>query len=164
MHMLLILLTLCLRKPYRINRLFSIAYVFVGNGCFSVVLFRPNFMLASEEYPMKAHKNQWLLATPSPPAIPCGGTNQGTHHGVWRADIFAVTWDGTIPRDVGFADAWTSQTTFTGYKREISTHTCWNHDTEKSGNCTPTLPLVLLSEKLYKFRILVTWITYDFSY
>jgi hypothetical protein len=30
--MLLILLTLCLRKPYRINRLFSIAYVFVGNG------------------------------------------------------------------------------------------------------------------------------------
>ena len=32
MHMLLILLTLGLRKPYRINRLFSIAYVFVGNG------------------------------------------------------------------------------------------------------------------------------------
>jgi hypothetical protein len=27
---------------------------------FSVVLFRPNFMLASEEHPMKAHKNQWL--------------------------------------------------------------------------------------------------------
>ena len=33
---------------------------------FSVVLFRPNFMLASEEHPMKAHKNQWLLALPSP--------------------------------------------------------------------------------------------------
>jgi len=28
---------------------------------FSVVVFRPDFMLASEEYPMKAHKNQWLL-------------------------------------------------------------------------------------------------------
>jgi hypothetical protein len=27
---------------------------------FSVVLFRPNFMLASEEHPMKTHKNQWL--------------------------------------------------------------------------------------------------------
>jgi hypothetical protein len=27
---------------------------------FSVVLFRPHFMLASEEYPMKGHKNQWL--------------------------------------------------------------------------------------------------------
>jgi hypothetical protein len=25
-------------------------------GDFSVVRFRPNFMLASEEYPMKAHK------------------------------------------------------------------------------------------------------------
>jgi hypothetical protein len=55
------------------------------------VLFRPNFMLASEEYPMKAHKNQWLLTMLSPPAIPCGGANQGTHHGVWRADAFAVT-------------------------------------------------------------------------
>jgi len=28
---------------------------------FSVVLFRPNFMLVSEEHPMKTHKNQWLL-------------------------------------------------------------------------------------------------------
>jgi hypothetical protein len=58
---------------------------------FSVVLFRPNFMLASEEHPMKAHKNQWLLTMPSPRSIPCGATNQGTHHGVWRADAFAVT-------------------------------------------------------------------------
>jgi hypothetical protein len=48
-------------------------------------------MLASEEDPMKAHKNQWLLTMPSPPAIPCGAMNQGTHHGVWRADAFAVT-------------------------------------------------------------------------
>jgi hypothetical protein len=60
-------------------------------GDFSVVLFRPNFMLASEEYPMKAHKNQWLLTMPSPPAIPGGATNQGTHHGVGRADAFTVT-------------------------------------------------------------------------
>jgi hypothetical protein len=58
---------------------------------FSVVLFRSDCMLASEEHPMKAHKNQWLLTMPSPPAIPGGGTNQGTHHGIWRADAFAVT-------------------------------------------------------------------------
>jgi hypothetical protein len=30
-------------------------------GDFSVVLFRPNFMLASEEHLMKVHKNQLLL-------------------------------------------------------------------------------------------------------
>jgi hypothetical protein len=68
---------------------------------FSVLLFRPNFMLTSEEHPMKAHKNQGLLTTPSSPVIPCGATNQGTHHGVCGADAFAVTWEGTIPRDVG---------------------------------------------------------------
>src|SRR4029434_3159538 len=33
MHMLLILLTLCLRKPYGISHLFSIAYAISGNGC-----------------------------------------------------------------------------------------------------------------------------------
>jgi hypothetical protein len=60
-------------------------------GDFSVVLFRPQCMLASEEHPMKVHKNQWLLTIPSPPDIPCGATNQGTHHGVWGADTFAVT-------------------------------------------------------------------------
>jgi hypothetical protein len=38
-------------------------------GDFSVVLFRPNFMLASEEHPMKVHKNQRLLTIPSPPDI-----------------------------------------------------------------------------------------------
>src|SRR5437870_5253334 len=32
------------------------------NTDFSVALFRPDFMLASEKYPMKAHKNQQLLA------------------------------------------------------------------------------------------------------
>jgi hypothetical protein len=58
---------------------------------FSVVLFRPNFMLASEGYPMKVHKNQRLLTLPSPPNLPCGATNQGTYHGVWWADAFAVT-------------------------------------------------------------------------
>ena len=40
MHMLLILLTLCLRKPYRISRLFSIAYAFAGNGCTCVPVFQ----------------------------------------------------------------------------------------------------------------------------
>src|ERR671933_3014804 len=44
---------------------------------FSVVLFRPNFMLTSEEHPMKVHKNQGLLTTPSPPVIPCGATSRG---------------------------------------------------------------------------------------
>ncbi len=34
---------------------------------FSVVLFRPYFMLASEKHPMKAHKNQQLLAMLCPP-------------------------------------------------------------------------------------------------
>jgi hypothetical protein len=58
---------------------------------FSVVLFRPNFMLASEGYPMKAHKNQWLSALLSSPNLLCGATNQGTYHGVWGADAFAVT-------------------------------------------------------------------------
>ena len=28
---------------------------------------------------MKVHKNQWFLTAPSPPATPCGATNQGTH-------------------------------------------------------------------------------------
>jgi hypothetical protein len=40
---------------------------------------------------MKAHTNQWFLTMPSPPAIPCGDTNQGTYHGVGRANAFAVT-------------------------------------------------------------------------
>ena len=50
---------------------------------FSVVLFRPHFMLASEGYLMKVHKNQRLLILPSPPNLPGGATNQGTYHGVW---------------------------------------------------------------------------------
>jgi hypothetical protein len=33
MHMSLILLTLCLRKPDGTSHLFSIAYAFAGNGC-----------------------------------------------------------------------------------------------------------------------------------
>jgi hypothetical protein len=28
---------------------------------FPVVLLRPNFMLVSEEHPIKTHNNQWLL-------------------------------------------------------------------------------------------------------
>jgi len=49
---------------------------------FSVVLFRPNFMLVSEEHHMKVHKNQWLLNSFSPPDIPWGAANQGTYYGV----------------------------------------------------------------------------------
>jgi hypothetical protein len=48
---------------------------------FSVVLFRSDFVLASERYPMKAYKNQWLLHLPSQPALPWGATNQGIPHG-----------------------------------------------------------------------------------
>ena len=65
--------------------------VIVLIGDFSVVLFQPHFMLISEEHPMKMHTNQWLLTTLSPTDIPCGATNQGTHHGVWGIDAFAVT-------------------------------------------------------------------------
>ena len=48
---------------------------------FSVVLFRSKFMLVSEVYLMKVHKNQWLLTLLSLPEIPYGGTNQGTYPG-----------------------------------------------------------------------------------
>ena len=58
---------------------------------FSVVLFRPNFMLASEGYLVKVHKSQRLLTLPFPPNLPCGATNQGTYHGVWWADAYTVT-------------------------------------------------------------------------
>jgi len=60
-------------------------------GDFSVVLFRSDCMLMSEEHPMKAHKNQWLLILPSPPDLPWGAIHQGTYHRVWGADAFAVT-------------------------------------------------------------------------
>jgi hypothetical protein len=48
---------------------------------YPVVLFRPNFMLLSEGYRMKVHKNQWLLNPLSPLDIPWRATNQGTTHG-----------------------------------------------------------------------------------
>ena len=60
-------------------------------GDFSVVLFRSDCILVSERHPMKMHKYQWLSNLLSPPAIPCGATNQGTHHGIWSAGTFAVT-------------------------------------------------------------------------
>ena len=58
---------------------------------FSVVLFRPKFMLVSEGCPMKTHKNQWLLTLLSLPDIPCGAPNQGTYPDTSGADAFAVT-------------------------------------------------------------------------
>ena len=58
---------------------------------FSVVLFRPHCMLASEEHPMKVHKNQWLSNLLSPPDVPRGATNQGTHPRGWGAGACAVT-------------------------------------------------------------------------
>jgi hypothetical protein len=56
----------------------------------SVVLLRSDFVLVSEEHPMKMHKNQWLLTPLSPLNIPWGATSQGTPYGVWGADAFAV--------------------------------------------------------------------------
>src|SRR5437870_4314803 len=47
---------------------------------FSVVLFRPYCMLASEEHSVKTYKNQWLLTLLSPSDTPKGATNQRTHH------------------------------------------------------------------------------------
>jgi hypothetical protein len=59
-------------------------------GDFSVVLLRSDCMLVSEGHPMKMHKHQWLLTPLSLPYIPWGAINQGTPHGVWGADTFAV--------------------------------------------------------------------------
>ena len=67
---------------------------------FSVVLFRPHFMLPSEEHPMKTHKNQWFLNTLSPPDIPWGATHQGGCPGAWGTDAFAVPCYGPIPREL----------------------------------------------------------------
>jgi hypothetical protein len=47
-------------------------------------------MLISEKNRMKMHTNQWLLNTLSPLDIPWGATKQGTPHGGWGADTFAV--------------------------------------------------------------------------
>ena len=44
---------------------------------FSVVLFRPHCMLVSEEYLMKAHKNQWLLTVSDPPEHLSGAPHRG---------------------------------------------------------------------------------------
>jgi hypothetical protein len=57
---------------------------------FSVVLFRPNSMLVSEEHPMKMHKNQCLLTTFSPPNLPWGTMDQGTPPGAGSADACAM--------------------------------------------------------------------------
>jgi hypothetical protein len=50
---------------------------------------------------MKTHKDQRLWTTLSSPAIPCGATHQGTHHGVCGADACAVTCHGATHSDVG---------------------------------------------------------------
>jgi hypothetical protein len=62
----------------------------VNSSDFSVAVFRSDCMLASEEHPMKVHKNQGLSNLLSPTDILCGATNQGTHRGVWGADAVAV--------------------------------------------------------------------------
>jgi hypothetical protein len=47
-------------------------------GDFSVVLFRSDCILVSEEYLMKAHKNQWL-STQSPCLISLGEPRTKAH-------------------------------------------------------------------------------------
>ena len=44
---------------------------------FSVVLFRPTFMLVSEKNRMKVHTNQWLLTMPCPLEHLAGATSRG---------------------------------------------------------------------------------------
>jgi hypothetical protein len=44
---------------------------------FSVVLFRPHFMLVSEKNRMKVHKTQWLQAMPYSPECLSGATSRG---------------------------------------------------------------------------------------
>src|SRR5215212_2841586 len=100
---------------------------------FSVVLFRPHCMLVSEGYPMKALKNQWLWARPYPPEHLSGATNQGSYYGVCGADAFAVAMpDATPKRDV--FTTYCAQSTFMGHHRDIRTHACCNHHTEKSAH------------------------------
>jgi len=50
-------------------------------GDFSVVRFRSDFVLFSEQNHMKALKNQWLVNQLSPLDIPWRATNQGTTYG-----------------------------------------------------------------------------------
>ena len=64
-----------------VHHLFSLAQCQAYIPDFSVVLFRPHFMLVSEGHPMKVHKNQWFLDPLPPPDIPWGATNQGIPHG-----------------------------------------------------------------------------------
>jgi len=44
---------------------------------FSIVLFRPNFMLTSEEHPVKALKNQWFWTMPYLSEHLAGATSRG---------------------------------------------------------------------------------------
>jgi hypothetical protein len=44
---------------------------------FSVVLFRPDFVLVSEKNHMKAHKNQWVWIMTQPPERLSGATRRG---------------------------------------------------------------------------------------
>jgi hypothetical protein len=50
-------------------------------GDFSVVLFRPNFVLVSEKNRKKVHKNQWFLAMPYPLERLAGSHKPRTNHG-----------------------------------------------------------------------------------
>ena len=48
---------------------------------FSVVLFRPHFMLASEEYPMKVHKKSMGFDHALSSRTPCWSHTPRTNHG-----------------------------------------------------------------------------------
>ena len=83
----------------------ALAPTWVKNPDFSVVLFRPHFMLASEGYPMKVHKNQRLLTLPSPLNLPYGATNQDTYHGVWWTGCLRSDLTGDDPQRCGLTNS-----------------------------------------------------------
>src|SRR5438309_906675 len=67
MHMLLILLILCLRKPGGISHLFSIAYAFAGNGCLSYHIFTRSMALAKQKLEAQAESPHPEPVSPESP-------------------------------------------------------------------------------------------------
>jgi hypothetical protein len=65
-------------RAYQTDIAQFISFLHANNTDFSVVLFRPNFMLVSEEQPMKVHKNQWLR-TCSPHLMSLGEPRTRAH-------------------------------------------------------------------------------------
>src|SRR2546430_17342027 len=73
MHMLLILLALCLRRPNGISHLFSIVYAFAGNGCLPrIVVGHGGWWTDSRLTPRQwLHRYTACLPDSHPPATKC---------------------------------------------------------------------------------------------